>query len=299
MNRIFKKKIDVSGLITSYSQRKITLETANYFSEICNEVILVDEEQPYLSEEDVIELKKKDINYIPYEASILEKEYNSPYGKRLIAAKNAKNKYVVHSNHDERYTYMGLLASVNELDNDKNLTFCAGQAVAIRSNGNDIYYTRQYKNLCGYQNIDNLEQRLYNHANAYSPLAHYSVWQKESFINVMKKSISVHDSMPSDTIMEEVIFELAADLVGNSKATNELYWIRNRINDPKNTSYERGEKAFEIIENKLGILFKDYNNIQINIIINFFRDNFPFVKPSLIQKITIFFVINPIGLSRT
>ena len=122
MNRIFKKKIDVSVLITSYSQRKITLETANYFSEICNEVILVDEEQPYLSEEDVIELKK-DINYIPYEASILEKEYNSPYGKRLIAAKNAKNKYVVHSNHDERYTYMGLLASVNELDNDKNLTF--------------------------------------------------------------------------------------------------------------------------------------------------------------------------------
>lgn len=287
MNRIFKKKIDVSVLITSYSQRKITLETANYFSEICNEVILVDEEQPYLSEEDVIELKKKDINYISYKASSLEKEYNSPYGKRLIAAKNAKNKYVVHSNHDERYTYMGLLASVNELDNDKNLTFCAGQAVAIRSNDNDIHYTRQYKNLCGYQNIDNLEQRLYHHANTYAPLAHYSVWQKESFINVMKKSISVHDSMPSDTIMEEVIFELAADLVGNSKATNELYWIRNRINDPKNTSYERGEKAFEIIENKLGILFKDYDNIKINIIINFFRDNFPFVKPSLIQKITI------------
>ena len=287
MNRIFKKKIDVSVLITSYSQRKITLETANYFSEICNEVILVDEEQPYLSEEDVIELKKKDINYISYKASSLEKEYNSPYGKRLIAAKNAKNKYVVHSNHDERYTYMGLLASVNELDNDKNLTFCAGQAIAIRGNGNDIHYTRQYENLCGYQNNDILEQRLYYHAKTYAPLAHYSVWQKESFINVMKKSISVHDSMPSDTIMEEVIFELAADLVGNSKATNELYWIRNRINDPKNTSYERGEKAFEIIENKLGILFKDYDNIKINIIINFFRDNFPFVKPSLIQKITI------------
>ena len=58
MNRIFEK--DRCGvLITSYSQRKITLETANYFSQICNEVILVDEEQPYLSEEDEIELKKK------------------------------------------------------------------------------------------------------------------------------------------------------------------------------------------------------------------------------------------------
>ena len=128
MNRIFKKKIDVSVLITSYSQRKITLETANYFSEICNEVILVDEEQPYLSDEDIIKLKKKDIIYIPFKASSLEKEYNPTlfsliYEKRLIAAKNAKNKYVVHSNHDERYTYMGLLASVNELDNDRNLTF--------------------------------------------------------------------------------------------------------------------------------------------------------------------------------
>ena len=55
---------------------------------------------------------------------------------------------------------MGLLASVNELDNDRNLTFCAGQAVAIRSNGNDIYYTRQHKNLCGYQNIDNLRTKV-------------------------------------------------------------------------------------------------------------------------------------------
>ena len=49
-----------------------------------------------------------------------------------------------------------------------------------------------------------------------------------------------------------------------------------------------GEKAFEIIQNKLTLLFKDYDNIQINIIVNFFRDNFPFVKPSFINKITIF-----------
>ena len=41
---ILKKKIDLSVLITSIYQRKNTIETAIYFSEMCNEVILVDEE---------------------------------------------------------------------------------------------------------------------------------------------------------------------------------------------------------------------------------------------------------------
>ena len=61
----------------------------------------------------------------------------------------------------------------------------------------------------------------------------------------MQKSISVHDLMPSNTIMEEVIFE-QADLVGNSKATNELYWIRNRINNPKIEHMKRVKRHLKL-----------------------------------------------------
>ena len=263
-------------------QREITIDTVNYYSEICNEVILVDEQQPCLSLTDIDILKNRGIEYIPYNAK--DNGNNSPLEKRLIAATKAKNNYVVHSNHDERYTYYGLLACVSELENDKELTFCAGQVIAIRKNESRIYYTRQYKNLSDYENIHNIEQRLYHHAETYAPLAHYSVWRKESYINVTEKTISIHDLIPSKTIMEEVIFELAADLAGNSKATSELYWIRNRINHPMHGYYEKGEYAFKTIENKLLILLNDIDNIQIDFIMNSFRNNFPFVNPSFISK---------------
>ena len=39
MNKLNRKKIGVTVLVTSYSQREITIATANYYSEICNDVI--------------------------------------------------------------------------------------------------------------------------------------------------------------------------------------------------------------------------------------------------------------------
>ena len=282
MNKLNRKKIGVTVLVTSYSQREITIATANYYSEICNDVILIDEQQPYLSESDINYLGDKGVRYIPYEAN--EKTKNPILEKRLIGATKAKNNYLAHSNHDERYTYHGLLASVNELENDKNLTFCAGQVVAVRRNSSGIYFTRQYKNLCGYKNINEIEERLYYHAETYAPLAHYSVWRKRAFMNVIDKTMTIHGLIPSDTIMEEVIFELAADLAGNSKATSELYWIRNRVNESANGSFEKGEHIFKTIESKLQILFSDLENIKLDAIMNSFRSNFPFIKPSNMNK---------------
>lgn len=60
MNKIFTSKIDITVLITSIFQREITIETANYYSKICSEVILVDEEQPFLPVNEISTLKKKE-----------------------------------------------------------------------------------------------------------------------------------------------------------------------------------------------------------------------------------------------
>ena len=57
-------KINITVLITSIHQRKITMDTANYYSNICNEVILVDEEQPHLSADEINILKKKILNIL-------------------------------------------------------------------------------------------------------------------------------------------------------------------------------------------------------------------------------------------
>jgi len=275
MNRLIKNKVDITVLVTSISQREITIETANYYSEICSEVVLVDEEQPHLSVADISVMKKRGITYISYTNNGYK---NASYEKRKIAASHSSNKYVVHSNHDERYTYYGLIACVAELEKDKNLTFCAGQAIAVRRGESKIYFTRSYKNLWGYQNINKVEQRLYYHANRYAPLAHYAVWRKKSYINVTKETLKIHYLMPSTTMMEEVIFELAADLAGNSKAIPELYWFRNRFNPPSHDSSETGDQVFMTIEKKLSVLLKNLDNVQMTIIMNGFWEIFPFVR---------------------
>ncbi len=280
-------KINITVLITSIHERKITIDTANYYSNICNEVILVDEEQPHLSADEINILKKKGIKYIKYKAINNKFSVKSAYKKRLIAANLSSKRFVVHSNHDERYTYYGLLACVSELKNNEDLTFCAGQAVAVRKFNNKIYYTRSYKNLRKYKNVNEVNFRLYNHSEKYVPIAHYSVWRKKSFIDSMDRTISVFESIPSTSILDEVIFEFSADLSGNSKALNELYWVRNRINESwYSVNVDSCQYSIKIIKNQLNLLFGNLNDIKVDIMINGLYKNLSFLQPkSFFEKI--------------
>ncbi|MDA7464824.1 hypothetical protein N8896_00995 [Candidatus Pelagibacter ubique] len=284
---LFTNKINITVLITSVHQRNITINTANYYSNICDEVIVVDEEQPHLSYVDISKLKKKGITYIGFNTSKNELSIKSIYQKRLIAAKKSTNKYVVHSNHDERYTYHGLLACISELENNKNLIFCAGQAVAVRKVKQKIYYTRSYEKLYNYQNIDKVDQRLLNHARNYIPIAHYSVWCKEFYINATQKTIFLNDLIPASGLCDEVIFEFISDIAGKSKAIPELYWIRNRVNPPgPKHRRDQGDHSFKIAKDKLNILLKDHNNIHTDEIMMYLHKAFHTVRSkSLLDKI--------------
>ncbi len=292
MEKLIKNKIDITVLVTSIKDRETTIKTANYYSKICEEVILVDEELPHLSLSEISLLKKVGITYISYGEKNFKKPSNSGIEKRLFAAQHSKRNYVVHSNHDERYTFTGLLACVDELKKNKEIIFCGGQAIAIRKDDLNIYYTLTYKNLYKYKNLNKVEDRLYHHAKIYAPIAHYAVWRKNSYMDVTKKAISAHDLIPVKTVMDEVIFELAADLAGNSKAISDLYWIRNRINDPFLASQKErisGDYAFKIIENKLNVLFNNSKNIQVKIIIGYLYKNFPQIRTKTLIDKCIFF----------
>ena len=286
------EKIDISILITSITQREITINTARYYSEICNEVIIVDEEKPHLSHSDIEALNNKGIIYIPYKGGCNKTSLYPTYEKRLIAAINSNKNYVVHSNHDERYTYKGLMACVTELENNTDLTFCVGQCVAVRRDNIGFFYTRSYECLKNYQNINKTLDRLYYHADIYAPVGHYGVWRKEQYIYASKKTLFVHNAIPSTTMMEEVIFGLAADRTGNSKAVPELFWIRNRINPPSGNSTGKGKNVFAHMEKKFEILFSDLNNVKIERITKSFWKNFPFIRLNFYEKTIIFFKRN-------
>lgn len=278
MSHLIDNKIDITVLITSISQREVTIKTANYYAEICSEVILVDEEQPHLSIEEINAIKKRGITYISYNSNGYK---NSNYEKRKIAASHSNNIYLVHSNHDERYTRQGLIACLAELEKDINLAFCAGQAIAIRRNNSKIYFTKSYENLNGYMNTDTAINRLYYHANQYAPLAHYSVWRKKHYISATTETLKIHDSLSSSNMLDEVIFEFASDLTGRSKTVPELFWIRNRINPPAHGTQEyrdKGKQVFKITEKKLFLLFQNLENVQITKIMNGLWINFQFVR---------------------
>ena len=66
-----KLKIDITVLVTSIHQREIAIQTANYYSEICSEVIFVDEQQPHLSESDISALKKKAYHTFPIKLQVI------------------------------------------------------------------------------------------------------------------------------------------------------------------------------------------------------------------------------------
>ncbi len=89
--------------------------------------------------------------------------------------------------------------------------------------------------------------------------------------------MSAYESEPSvTTVLDEVIFELAADLAGPSKTINDLYWIRNRINSPyeRQQKVEKGGYALQITKNRLKNLFKDFDNINLNKIIEILFESF-------------------------
>tara|TARA_X000000950_G_scaffold288824_1_gene407678 strand:- start:190 stop:1188 length:999 start_codon:yes stop_codon:yes gene_type:complete len=277
-----KLKIDITVLITSIHQREIAIQTANYYSKICSEVIFVDEQQPYLTPTEVSVLKENNINYITYKND----SNNYVYQKRLIGASRSNKKFIVHSNHDERYTYHGLLGCVEELEKDQKLSFCIGQAIAMRKDNSEVHYTRSYKKLHDYQNIKKVEERLYYHAKNYAPLAHYAVWKRENYIKATEKTIFIHKEISTNTILDEIVFELAADLTGNSKAIPILFWIRNRVNPPFNQGLETKNYVFQIIKKKLYKLFSDLdNNVEVDILIESYWSNIPFFWPkSFIDK---------------
>ena len=45
----------------------------------------------------------------------------------MVAVSQSNNKYVLHSNHDERYTYLGLKACIAKLENDKKFNMSGGK----------------------------------------------------------------------------------------------------------------------------------------------------------------------------
>ena len=99
------------------------------------------------------------------------------------------------------------------------------------------------------------------------------------YITTSEKQVPPQEIKPSPRIMAEVIIKFMSDLAGNSKTVPELYWIRNRINLPgPKHERDKGNYAFKIMENKLRIMLKDLDNVQLDVVINNLSNSSPLFR---------------------
>jgi len=264
-------RLPISVVIPSIKQRHITLRTCDYFLEICTEVILVDEEIPALSESE-IRARPDGFKYVQYRScSSVDKAKNLIVcKKRATGCEKAKNKFVIHSNHDELYSRAGLESALKHLHANKELGFVAGESIAFRyeGDGTQLVYKKTYKGLSNYANELDVKERLTYHVNNYVPIAHYALWRKHMLSEALQRAIKVHKEVPQDTILDELVFELIATESAKSKSLAGLFWLRNRCELLHSSSYRiRGFEALCILKEKLKIGLKGIDDEKLEYLI--------------------------------
>ena len=268
--------LPLTVVVISNSEREVALETCIYFSEICDEVIFVDEQSPFLSKA-LVKALPSSIKYIEFRDDISPDEYVRVYKKRLKGAAIAKNEFVIHSNHDERYTRLGLIDCLKILQNKPEISFCSGQCVAMRSISKEgvVYFDLSYKNLLNYINVGPVNERVKFRTIKYAPIAHYSLWRKPLLVKALEEHICLNTTFTSRTNADELLFELASDLQGQSLAVNSLLWIRNRVNDPiySGNKLFKQDDLFNIHE-KILFLLKNNSISHDKILVRNLTDHF-------------------------
>ena len=254
------KDLEITILITSGCEREISVDTCLYYADFCDEVVLVDDQQPAMCEQHLLllPLNVKYVHVPVRERTFIEQSYN----KRLVAAKNARYKYVIHSNHDERYSRAGLEHCLAELKNEEKLTFCSGTGVKLKHKNLSL----AYPGLLDYSNLGCLKVRICKHAQHYVPIAHYAVWKKENLVRVLEKTIEVHHAIWDPSLFDEYIFEFLAALEGPSKSLKVFYWIRNRLNDSVSPEYYTKldvRTSRDVIQRKISLAFEDVHGVKV------------------------------------
>lgn len=276
-------KLPITVVITSIVQQEITLRTCDYFLNICNEVILVDEQMPTLEQEEIV-ARPPGFIYVPYASSGLDQKTVAAIvtEKRAMGCASANNQYVIHANHDEIYSAKGLEVALKCLDSSQELAFVSGQCVSFQHdrNKNRLVFARKYGGLAHYENVLSMGERFLYHASNYVPIAHYALWRKEFLGPALQLSMSAHEAINSCVFCDELIFEMIAMKYGKSRSLPELFWIRNRCNGISYTERDVADDSYDVLRRKLRASLPEINDDQLDQMIEKFEKRWPIGKMS-------------------
>ena len=174
--------------------------------------------------------------------------HEGPFAERCeIASKVLTFDYFIIASDDERYLPTALTNMVKELEKSQELASVGGQAIGIMKYGLRFGTTLAYKSQVRYQNLNpEFQNRVIFHYEGdqnYSG-AMYRIFRREHFKRFLKL-ISKFSNIGTPYIFE-VTSELFWTLIGPARYVNEVFWVRNWIVPPVQTSdWDRKQYFFE------------------------------------------------------
>ncbi len=174
--------------------------------------------------------------------------HEGPFAERCaIASKVLTFDYFIIASDDERYLPTALTNMVKELEKSQELASVGGQAIGIMKYGLRYRTTLAYKSQIRYQNLNSeFQNRVIFHYEGdqnYSG-AMYRIFRREHFEHFLKL-ISKFSNIGTPYIFE-VTSELFWTLIGPARYVNEVFWVRNWIVPPVQTSdWDRKQYFYE------------------------------------------------------
>jgi len=214
--------LDITVVILSRGREQILARTLAYWSEINVSVLVLHNTESPL---DPL-LLGPNIEYRVMQVS---------YGERCgTVSKYLKNEFAILCADDEIYIPSALLEMKTLLKNEANLASVGGLTIAVGKYGPMETGTHSYSNMKFYKNdgADSYE-RLKNHfadSTGYRNGGIYRLMRKNLMIELMKILNSVGTF--STPYIYEVTGEIVVNSYGPARYLNNIYWVRNWINDP-------------------------------------------------------------------
>jgi hypothetical protein len=174
--------------------------------------------------------------------------HEGPFAERCeIASKVLKFDYFIIASDDERYLPTALSNMVKELEENEVFASVGGQAIGIMKYGLRYRTTLAYKSQINYQNLNpEFQNRIifhYEGGRNYSG-AMYRIFRREHFERFLKLT-SKFSNIGTPYIFE-VTSELFWTLIGPAKYVHEVFWVRNWVVPPVQTSdWDRRQYFYE------------------------------------------------------
>jgi hypothetical protein len=213
---------DVTVVILSRGREQILAQTLNYWAEIDISVLVLHNSQSPLDPGTLGD----NIEY-----HVLPVSYGERCGK---VAKLLKTEFGILSADDEIYIPSAIWEMKTLLNAEQYLSSVGGLTIAIGRYGPIETGAHSYSNMSGYENLgDHAYERIKNHFSNFPEYRNggiYRLLRKDLMIDLMKMLDKVGTF--SSPYIYEVTGEIIINSYGAAKYVNNIYWIRNWINDP-------------------------------------------------------------------